>query len=164
MATRLDYDQVLSGPPAQVRAVLLDPDYVRAKAERTGAFDIEVDVTVEADGRASITCTRSMPAEVPSYATAFVGEHLTITEVQEWSALDASGTATAAVTVDFHAPLSYRGTITLRGDGSTSTLENRGEFKANVPFVGGKVERVASEMTEKYLAKETQVASEWLSS
>ncbi len=164
MATKLDYDQRLSASPAQVREVLLDPDYVRAKAERTGAFDITVDVTMQSDGRATITCTRSMPAEVPSYATAFVGEHLTITEVQEWSAPDASGAATAVVTVDFHAPLAYRGTITLTGDGSTSTLANRGEFKANVPFVGGKVERVASEMTEKYLAKETQVASEWLTS
>lgn len=163
MATTLQYDQVLTAAPLRVRAVLLDPAYVRAKAERTGAFDIEVDVTHQPDGRATVTCTRSMPAEVPSYATAFVGENLTITEVQEWSAPDASGAATAAVTVDFHAPLAYRGTIDLTGDESTTTLANRGEFKASVPFVGGKVERVASEMTEKYLTKETEVAMEWLS-
>jgi hypothetical protein len=162
MATRLEYDQSLPAEPARVRAVLQDPEYVRAKAERTGAFDISVDVREHPDGGVTITCTRSMPAEVPSYATAFVGEHLTVTEVQEWSAPGPNGESSAKVTVDFHAPLAYTGTIDLTAAGSSSTLANRGEFKASVPFVGGKVEKVAAEMTQKYLGKETQVATEWL--
>jgi hypothetical protein len=162
MATSLSYDQAVPGDPVRVLALLVDPDYVRAKAERTGAFDIEVEVVGHPDGRTTVTSTRSMPAEVPSYATAFVGEHLTVTEVQEWSPLGPDGTATAQVSVDFHAPLAYAGTITLGGDAGGSTLANRGEFRASVPFVGGKVERVAEEMTRKYLAKESDVASEWL--
>jgi len=162
MATRLEYEQALPATPAEVLAMLQDPDFVTAKAERTGAFDITVHVDRLDDGTVVTTCTRSMPAEVPSYATAFVGEHLTITEVQRWSALDAQGMARAEVTVDFHAPLTYRGSIDLRGQGAASVLVNRGEFKASVPFVGGKVERVAAEMTEKYLSKETEVGSAWL--
>lgn len=164
MATRLEYDQSLPADPLRVTAVLQNPEFVRAKAERTGAFDITVDVDERADGGVTITCTRSMPAEVPSYATAFVGEHLTVTEVQEWTAPGPGGAASARVTVDFHAPLTYTGTIVLSGDAASSTLANRGEFKASVPFVGGKVEKVAAEMTQKYLAKETQVAAEWLAS
>lgn len=162
MATALSYDQAMPADPARVRALLVDPDYVRAKAERTGAFDITVEVLDQPDGRTTVTSTRSMPAEVPSYATAFVGEHLTITEVQDWSPAGPDGSATAQVTVDFHAPLAYAGTITLTGDAQGSALANRGEFRANVPFVGGKVERVAEEMTRKYLAKESDVAAEWL--
>lgn len=162
MATRLEYDQSLPAEPARIRAVLQDPEYVRAKAERTGAFDISVDVDERPDGSVTITCTRSMPAEVPSYATAFVGEHLTVTEVQEWSPPGPSGESSARVSVDFHAPLAYTGTIDLSGSASASTLANRGEFRASVPFVGGKVEKVAAEMTQKYLAKETVVATEWL--
>jgi len=164
MATTLEYDQQLPAGPPRVLALLQDPEFVRAKAERTGAFDISVDVTNHPDGRVSITSTRSMPAEVPSYATAFVGEHLTVTETQEWSAPDPSGHCTAQVTVDFHAPLSYVGTIDLTGSDGTTTLRNRGKFSASVPFVGGKVERVAAEMTQKYLAKETAVATERLGS
>lgn len=164
MATTLEYDQQLPAGASRVLALLQDPEFVRAKAERTGAFDISVDVTRHPDGRVTITSTRSMPAEVPSYATAFVGEHLTVTETQEWSAPDASGDCTAQVTVDFHAPLSYVGTIDLTGSDDSTTLRNRGEFKASVPFVGGKVERVAAEMTQKYLAKETAVATERLGS
>jgi hypothetical protein len=162
MATRLEYDQSLPADPARVLAVLQNPEFVRAKAERTGAFDITVVVDERPDGGVTITCTRSMPAEVPSYATAFVGEHLTVTEAQEWSAPGPSGETSARVSVDFHAPLAYTGTIILSGSTTSSTLANRGEFKASVPFVGGKVEKVAAEMTQKYLAKETIVATEWL--
>lgn len=162
MATTLEYDQQLPADAPRVLALLQDPEFVRAKAERTGAFDISVDVTSHPDGRVSITSTRSMPAEVPSYAAAFVGEHLTVTETQVWAAPEPSGNCTAQVTVDFHAPLSYVGTIDLTGSDGTTTLRNRGTFSASVPFVGGKVERVAAEMTQKYLAKETAVATERL--
>ena len=41
-------------------------------------------------------------------------------------------------------------------------MNNQGEFKAGVPLVGGKVERVAAEQTERYLTKEMSVAAEWL--
>lgn len=163
MATPLDFTQQMNGAPAQVLTMLADPDYVIEKAERTGALEVDVDVAEYPDGRVTITCTRILPAEVPAYASSFVGDRLTVTEVQAWSAPDADGSAHAVVTVDFHAPLSYTGTITLTGGSDSSTLANRGEFKASVPFVGGKVERVAEEMTRKYLGKESEVAAEWLS-
>jgi hypothetical protein len=162
MATRLEFEQTFPGPITQVLALLSDPEFVVAKAEATKAFDIAVEVDAHDDGATVITSTRSMPAEVPSYATAFVGEHLTITETQQWSAPTAESESTATVSVDFHAPLTYRGTITARTAGDSTVLVNRGEFKASVPFVGGKVERVAAEMTEKYLAKEAEVAAAWL--
>ncbi len=162
MATRLEFEQTFPGTADRVLALLRDPGFVVAKAEATKAFDIAVEVDESGDGSGVITSTRSMPAEVPSYATAFVGEHLTITERQVWSAPAGDGSSSAQVTVDFHAPLTYTGTITVRPSGETTILVNRGEFKASVPFVGGKVERVAAEMTEKYLAKEAEVAAAWL--
>lgn len=162
MATRLSYDQSFGADPATVMAMLQDPEYVRRKGERTGAFDITVDVADAPGGGVVITCTRSMPAEVPSYATPFVGDTITITETQTWGPAAPDGSRTADVTVDFNSPLAYRGTIELAPDGSGTVARNAGEFKASVPFVGGKVEKVAAEMTQKYLAKEATVGSEWL--
>ena len=163
MATSLSIDQAFGADPATVMAMLRDPAYVQAKAERTGGYDVTVAVAENADGGVTITSTRSMPAEVPSYAKSFVGDSLTITEVQTWGPVAADGSAHADVTVEFHAPISYTGTITMTATADGTSLRNEGQFKASVPFVGGKVERVAAEQTERYLNKETQVGAEWLS-
>lgn len=159
----MNFDQDFPADPATVMALLRDPAYVQAKGERTGSFDITVDVTDSDDGGVIITSTRSMPADVPSFAAPFVGSTITITEVQTWGPVQADGSASADVTVAFNSPIAYRGTITLIASGAGATANNTGDFKASVPFIGGKVERVAAEQTERYLAKEVTVASEWLS-
>jgi hypothetical protein len=162
MATDLAFEQSFPADPAAVMAMFRDPEYVREKGERTGSFDITVDVADAPDGGVVITSTRSMPAEVPAYAAAFVGDAITITEVQTWTPPAADGSATAEVTVVFNSPISYRGTITLTAGPSGASARNAGQFKASVPFVGGKVERVAAEQTQRYLAKEVTVGGEWL--
>jgi hypothetical protein len=162
MATQLTYEQEFPADPATVMAMLRDPAYVQEKGERTGSHDITVDVSDTGDGGVVIACTRSMPADVPSYAAPFVGDTITITETQTWTAPAADGSAQAAVTVEFNSPLAYSGTITLSPGATGSVALTEGAFKASVPFVGGKVERVAAEMTEKYLKKETVVGTEWL--
>jgi hypothetical protein len=43
-----------------------------------------------------------------------------------------------------------------------STITSRGTFTANVPFIGGKIEKVAAEQTQRYLSAEERVAGEWL--
>ena len=162
MATALEFEQSFNAPPTTVMGMLRDPDYVREKGERTGSHDISVDVAATDDGGVVITCTRSMPAEVPSYAAPFVGDTITITEVQTWGAPAADGSCSADVTVEFNSPIAYRGTIALEAGPDGSRARNEGSFKASVPFVGGKVERVAAEQTQRYLAKEVTVGNEWL--
>lgn len=162
MATSFSYDQSFAAEPAIVMAMLRDPAYVRSKGERTGAHDVQVEVAEGPDGGVTITSIRTMPAEVPSYAQPFVGDTLTVTEVQAWGPLADDGTATATVTVDFHAPLAYNGQIALEPGPEGTVLRNSGQFKASIPFVGGKVEGVAREQTERYLAKEATVGAEWL--
>jgi hypothetical protein len=162
MSTPLNVTQSFPADPAAVRAMMCDAAYVQRKSEETGGFDTTVVVSDEADGSTVVTCTRSFPADVPSYAKSFVGDALTVTEVQTWAPIGADGSASANVTVDFHAPIAYAGTITLATDGSGTTAGNVGAFKANVPLVGGKVERVALDQTERYLAKEVEVAAAWL--
>ena len=163
MATDLTYEQRFAADPATVMAMLRDPEYVREKGERTASHDITVDVTDTADGGVVITSSRGMPADVPAYAAALVGDTIRITEVQTWTPLATDGFATAVVTVAFNSPIAYRGMISLAGGPSGSLAHNAGQFKANIPFLGGKVERVAAEQTLRYLAKEVTVAAEWLS-
>ena len=142
VATKLTYVQEFPADPVAVMAMLRDPSYVQEKGERTGSYDISVDVTQAADGGVTISCTRSMPAEVPSYAAPFVGDTITITETQTWAAPASDGSTRADVTVEFNSPLAYSGTITLSPGAAGSVALNEGSFRASVPFIGGKVEKV----------------------
>jgi hypothetical protein len=162
VATKLVYEQQFPAEPTTVLAMFRDPGYVQEKGERTGCHDITVNVADTPEGGVVITSTRSMPAHVPSFAAPFVGDTITVTEVQAWGPPAADGSATANVTVEFNSPIHYRGTIALAAGGSGSTAHNEGEFKASVPLIGGKIERVAAEQTERYLAKEITVGGEWL--
>ncbi len=162
VATSFSFDQEFPADPATVRAMLSDPAYVRHKAESTGGSEVSVEVTPHEDGGLTLTCSRKLPAEVPSYAKSFVGDAITVTEVQEWDAPAADGSTTARATVDFHAPVAYEGTVELVPTATGSVARNRGSFKASVPFVGGKVERLVAEQTQRYLAKETEIAAEYL--
>jgi hypothetical protein len=41
-------------------------------------------------------------------------------------------------------------------------VTTEGELKASIPFMGGKVENLAKEQTERYLRKEQEFALTWL--
>ena len=162
VATKFEHEQSFTADPVTVTVMLRDPAYVQEKGERTGSHDITVEVSEAADGGVVISSTRSMPADVPSFAAPFVGDTITITEVQTWGPARADGHVSSTITVSFNSPISYSGTIDLSANDSGATALNAGEFKAGVPFIGGKVVRVAAAQPQPYLVKEVPVAAEWL--
>jgi hypothetical protein len=163
MATSFEHTQSFAADPAAVMAMMRDPDYIHLKCERTGSMETTVDVQDGPDGGVILTSTRVLPAKVPAAAKAFVGETLTVTEVQTWTPVGDDGTASASGRVDFGGPLAFTASLTLAPGGTGTLLRTEGSFKASVPFVGGQIERGAAEQTEKYLSVEEQVAQEWLS-
>lgn len=161
MATDFSFDQAYGADPLTVLGLLLDPDFVREKAERTGGRDVRVEIHQEDDGRTVLVCVRTLPAEVPAFARSFVGDTITVTETQQWPPTD-DGLVTAEVSVDFHAPVGYTGTMAVARTGTGTTVRNAGRFAASVPFVGGKVERLVAEQTQRYLAKEQDLLASHL--
>ena len=86
-----------------------------------------------------------------------------MTETQIWTPPAPDGSRTATITVDFSAPMTFSGTLHLSpGDQATTTITTRGKFTASVPFIGGKIEKVAAEQTQRYLVAEERVGNEWL--
>lgn len=162
MATSFTHEQAYAADPATVMAMLQDVDFIRAKCERTGSLETTATVTPGPDGACTIVSTRVLPAEVPAAARAFVGETLTVTETQVWSAPAADGSRSAQVAVDFGAPMTFSSTMTLAPAEGGTRVRTEGSFKASVPFVGGKIESSAAEQTARYLVKEEQVGNEWL--
>ena len=161
MGTQLESRQVYSATPQQVMAMLKDPDYITERATVTGALTVTHTRTDDADGTVNLVIMRTLPADMPSYARSIVGDTLTITEHQTWKAAP-DGDYQGSFDVKFSAPLTFKGRVIMTVDGTSTTVVTTGEFKAAVPFVGGKVERLALEQTERYLRKEEEIARDWL--
>ena len=161
MGKEFTYRQSFDADPVTVFAMLANPEYVQIKCEATGSMETTIEIDESADGSTTITSTRVLPADVPAPAKKFVGETISATETQVWSPAGTDGSRTADVTVEFSGPLAFTGSLTLSPDGSGSQVVTSGTFKASVPFVGGTIESVAAEQTEKYLRAEERVAADW---
>lgn len=162
MATTLDFSQTYDAQPSTVRAMITDAEFINLRATKTGSTTVDSEVINEPGGGTTVVVTRTMPANVPSYAKSFVGETLTITERQEWALPAADGTGTAVATAELSAPLAFSGSMSITTDGSVTTVRTFGEYRASVPFVGGKVEEMAKEQTVRYLTKEQEIGRDWL--
>jgi hypothetical protein len=158
MATRFSVAQEYATAPDAVLAMLTDENYVRTRAERTGASAVSVTREESADA-ITVTIVRELPAQLPSFAKSMVGDVIRVDEVQVWPLpLGAPATLTAS----FNAPMNVTGTITVTGDAGGTLVKIDGEVRASVPFVGGKLEGLAREQFERYLAAEVAIATEWL--
>ena len=162
MATTLDFSQTYDAQPSTVRAMITDAEFINLRATKTGSTTVDSEVINEPGGGTTVVVTRTMPANVPSYAKSFVGETLTITERQEWALPAADGTGTAVATAELSAPLAFTGSMSITTDGSVTTVRTFGVYRASVPFVGGKVEEMAKEQTVRYLTKEQEIGRDWL--
>ena len=162
MATTLDFSQTYDAQPSTVRAMITDAEFINLRATKTGSTTVDSEVINEPGGGTTVVVTRTMPANVPSYAKSFVGETLTITERQEWALPAADGTGTAVATAELSAPLAFTGSMSITTDGSVTTVRTFGEYRASVPVGGGKVEEMAKEQTVRYLTKEQEIGRDWL--
>jgi len=165
VATSFEYTQKFAGNPSEVFSLLAREDFILAKCAATGSLSTQATVGEAGENQGqTLTSVRVLPADLPAPAKTLVGDTITVTETQVWSAPDSDGSRTATVTVEFSGPMGFKGNLQLTPslEGFTS-VTTRGTFTANVPFIGGKIEKVAAEQTQRYLAAEERVAGEWLS-
>jgi len=162
--TTFEYTQNFTGSPSEVFFVLSQEDFILAKCAATGSLSTQVSVIKNRDGQVeTLTSVRVLPADLPAPAKSLVGDTITVTETQVWSAPGPDGGRTATVTVKFSGPMGFTGTLELAATQTgNTTITSRGKFTANVPFIGGKIEKVAAEQTQRYLSAEERVAGEWL--
>ncbi len=161
---RMTTREELAGTPEEVYALLTDQAFQEAKCEATtvgGPFTAEIDGNRNG---ARVTTQRELPTDdLPDVARSFVGERLTIIEVLEWSAAADHGSREALV--DMHvkgAPLTLKGTVRIQpsASGTVETLD--AELKANVPFIGGRIEQAAAGPIRTAIDIEFRLLREWL--
>lgn len=162
MATTVTYTQQFPASPSEVWVMLSDEEYVHTKGMQSGSLEVNQEVTVSEDTTVIIS-RRLLPAKLPGFAKKFVGEELILNETQTWGPAKPDGSRDANFVVDFGGqPMAYSGQMALRPNADGTEVITMGRVSASVPFVGGKIEKVAVEWTEKYLRKEEKVAAEWL--
>ena len=161
MATSLKFEQCYPVDVTTIRAMVLNPDYIQGRAFAAGALTVDFSVDTEPNGQVTVVITRTLTSEMPAFAAAIVGETLTITETQVWEP-EFLGQCFGNFSVAFSAPLTFTGSASITREGENTMVTTEGELKASIPFMGGKVENLAKEQTERYLRKEQEFALSWL--
>ncbi len=158
MSTSIDHTQTYTAEPAEVQRMLLDPDFAVAKCLASGSIEATSELVTE-DGQTTLIIRRVLPAKLPSFAKALVGETLNLIETQQWH--EPRGDArTASFLVDFgNNPISFHGDIAVGPHTEGTHVRTKGTIKCTVPLMGGRIESVAAEWIGKYLAKEQQVGT-----
>ncbi len=163
MATRLQATMRFPADAQTVFAMLSDEAYVALKGRRTGGREVRAEVRRPDDGSVVVVCDRVLPAKLPGYARSLVGDTIHVVETHTWSPADATGVRAGRFDVGLESiPVAIHGTLQLAGDGTETTDSVDAAVKASVPFIGGKLERIAEDLIRRYLAKEEEVGAGWL--
>lgn len=149
--------------PHEVFAMACTQAFQEKKCADAGALSWHVTVVVEGD-TAVVKTKRKLPTiGFPSMLRKIVPSGVTSTETITWGPAAADGSRTAQLHVDFHgAPARMHGTIRLEPheDGSAVVVVDA-EFKALVPVVGGKIEKLAAPIIVSVIDAEEQTGLTW---
>jgi hypothetical protein len=135
---------------------------VREQAcKESGALSWDVSITEEADVT-RIQVDREMPPKVPDFVRRFLGDSISVRQVELWRRADASGARTADVKVTIKGqPASMAGTAVLKPLGAGSVEIVEGEVTVSVPFIGRKIEPEIVKVIVAALKIEQRVGDEW---
>ncbi len=150
----------------RVAAVFANEDFQRHTSELVGgtleSFKVDGDVA----GAFSTTSVRTLPTtRLPEIARKFVGESLTVTQLEAWEAPAADGSRQSSISLKIAgAPLDVSAVQRLIADGGSTRVELEGNVTSSVPFLGGKIADAAEPMVGKALNLQSQQAQAWLES
>lgn len=150
--------------PDRVYAMVTDPDYQRARCERSGALSHEVALEQEADTLTVVTRRQLPTTELPDAVRTLVGQHVNLVETTRWGPALADGTREGALLLDVEGtPVGLVGGVHLQGNADgTTTYTVDGDLDAHVPLLGGRIERSAAPMIGRALQIEQDLGRQWL--
>ena len=152
--------------PAAIEVVfemMTDEAFHSRVCEATHAMSHSATVSRQSDGATVIT-HREMPTNgFPEFARTMVGQSIDIVETIVYGPPGPHGTRIGEVSISMgSAPINLKGDIRIipADDGTEVVIE--GNLKANIPFVGGKVESAAAPSVISGIHKEYGVGLAWL--
>jgi Protein of unknown function (DUF2505) len=147
----------------QVYALVVDPEFRRAVCDATGALEYLVTVEPLDDGNASVTVSRSMPADVPEFVRRFVGERIEVVQTEKWGPPDQLGQRTAELAVRIKGqPARLIGTISVEVLGSGARQVISGDVKVSIPIIGRRIEHEMATAITAAADVEEQLGRTWI--
>ncbi|WP_426224954.1 DUF2505 domain-containing protein [Pseudarthrobacter sp. DSP2-3-2b1] len=149
-----------------VAAVLVNEDFQRHTSELVGGTLESFAVTGDVAGAFSTTSVRTLPTtRLPEIARKFVGESLTVTQVETWDAPSADGSRQSNISLKIAgAPVDVSAVQRLVAEGGSTRIDLEGNVTSSVPFLGSKIAAAAEPMVAKALNLQSQQAQAWLES
>lgn len=160
---RLDVPMSYPAAPQAVVAMLVDRAYQERKCAALDARHVRI--TSQPDSATpTVVADRVMPAYgAPDVIRAMIPSGIRVVETVSWAPAATDGSRTAAIRIDFpHHPLTLRGTLSLVGAGESTRATVAGRLRAAVPFVAGRIERMAAKLVVQAITIEHGVGCDWL--
>ena len=149
--------------PEEVYAMFTDETFVETRLDATGALTRTVKITPEGSG-VRIKTHRELPPQVPDWAKKFVGDRISLDEVERWQPAGTDGTRDGTIFVEISgAPVQVDAKSKLSpapGGGTDYTVA--GTVTASVPLFGKKIQEAATPAITAALDKEAEVGQQWL--
>jgi len=137
---------------------------VREEAcRRSGAKSWQVSVSHKPDGGATVEVERVLTPKLPDSITKFIGNSVTIRQVEDWSGPAGDGSRTATVKLIIKGqPASMNGRAVLSPNGAGSKEVVTGDVNVAVPIIGKRFEPDIAKVIEAGMRIEQQVGDEWV--
>jgi len=149
--------------PHEVYDMFVDEEFVQARLTQTGALTSTIKITAEGSG-VRIKTHRDLPPQVPDWARKFVGETISLDEVERWQAAGPDGSRDGTIFVEITgAPVQVDATSRLAaGPAGGTEYTVTGTITASVPLFGKKIQEAAAPAITAALDKEADVGRRWL--
>lgn len=153
-------------PVNDVTAVLANEEFQRHVSQLVGGVLESFTLDGDTAGAFNTTIVRTLPTtRLPDIARKFVGEHLKVTQTEQWEAPEADGSRQSSITVKIAgAPVDVAAAQRLLAEGNGTRVELEGTVSSSVPFLGSKIADAAEPMVAKALNLQAQQAQSWLES
>lgn len=154
----------LSASAQSVTDVFANKDFIKHVSETVGGELQSFTISGPTTGAFTTKTVRTLPTtRMPDIAKKFVGETLTVTQEESWSAPAADGSRTNTIKLTVaKAPVNVSAVQKLVANGGTTVVELTGDVTSSVPFLGAKIASAAEPVIGRALNLQATLAQEWL--
>ena len=149
--------------PDAVFAMMREPEFIREKLKATEALEYDVVECADApDGAFRIVTTRTVQADIPSFARKVFKPTQAMTQTEEWSAATAESREATWKIEPKGVPVTTGGTSRLEAVDGGTVQHIIGSIKVKVPLIGGRLEKFVYDQAAATMEKEHEFGQRWL--